>query len=190
LIIVASSLLAGDLITFIPGTPAKATEVNTNFSELASRIYWKKERNSDIQYSNGRITIYRTDNNESGNRSAITVQNKITGQYIQMEVRGSNETGTMFGLPYANMAYLRVASPNSTKLKNFVIGSSDANIIFAAGGISSIKIDRKGYIQLATTSGNTPSNSDCDEDTEYGRMKVDEVNDLLYICTQSGWVSK
>jgi 2,3,4,5-tetrahydropyridine-2-carboxylate N-succinyltransferase len=52
------------------------------------------------------------------------------------------------------------------------------------------EVQIKGYIQLATTSGNTPSNSDCDEDTEYGRMKVDEVNDLLYICTQSGWVSK
>ena len=52
------------------------------------------------------------------------------------------------------------------------------------------KLQVNGYIQLATTSGNTPSNSDCDEDTEYGRMKVDEVNDLLYICTQSGWVSK
>ena len=38
LMIVASSMFAGDLITFVPGTPAKATEVNANFSELASRI--------------------------------------------------------------------------------------------------------------------------------------------------------
>ena len=38
LMIVASSTFAGDLITFVPGTPAKATEVNDNFSELASRI--------------------------------------------------------------------------------------------------------------------------------------------------------
>jgi hypothetical protein len=52
------------------------------------------------------------------------------------------------------------------------------------------KLQINGYIQLATTSGNAPSTSDCDENTEYGRMKIDEVNNLLYICTQSGWVSK
>jgi len=38
LMVVTSSMFAGDLITFVPGTPAKATEVNDNFSELASRI--------------------------------------------------------------------------------------------------------------------------------------------------------
>ena len=38
LMVVASSLLAGDLITFTAGTPAKASEVNANFSELAARI--------------------------------------------------------------------------------------------------------------------------------------------------------
>jgi hypothetical protein len=188
--LIASSLFAGDLITFTSGTPAKASEVNANFSELASRDKWEIHNTDNIQFSDGMVLVLRKDDTATGNRANVTVQNETTGQYIQMEVRGSNETGTLFGLPYANTAYLRVASPNSTKLENFILGSSDADIIFAPGGTASVKVDTQGYIQLATTAGNTPSTTDCDENTEYGRMKVDEVNSLLYICTQSGWVSK
>lgn len=38
LMVVASSLFAADLVTFTSGTPAKASEVNANFGELATRI--------------------------------------------------------------------------------------------------------------------------------------------------------
>ena len=46
-----------------------------------------------------------------------------------------------------------------------------------------------GYTQLGLTSGAPPA-GDCDEATERGRMKVDNAAGLLYICVDSGWVSK
>jgi hypothetical protein len=47
----------------------------------------------------------------------------------------------------------------------------------------------EGYTQLDTLTAAPPA-ADCDEASERGRMKVDTVNDLLYICTDSGWISK
>jgi hypothetical protein len=52
---------------------------------------------------------------------------------------------------------------------------------------SSLQVD--GYIQLDTLTAAPPA-TDCDEASERGRMKVDIVNDLLYICTDSGWIAK
>lgn len=46
-----------------------------------------------------------------------------------------------------------------------------------------------GYIQLALSAGQPPD-SDCDEPSELGRMKVDNDAGSLYICVDSGWVSK
>ncbi len=47
----------------------------------------------------------------------------------------------------------------------------------------------EGYIQLDTITSAPPS-TDCDEAVERGRMKVDSTNGLLYVCVDSGWVSK
>jgi hypothetical protein len=47
-----------------------------------------------------------------------------------------------------------------------------------------------GYINLETTDGSAPPDSDCSLDAHNGRMIVDDVNNLLYICTDSGWISK
>ncbi len=46
-----------------------------------------------------------------------------------------------------------------------------------------------GYAQLDLTSG-APPVGDCDAAAERGRMKVDNAAGLLYICMNSGWVSK
>jgi len=46
-----------------------------------------------------------------------------------------------------------------------------------------------GYVQLDTLTAAPPA-ADCDAASERGRMKVDIVNNMLYICTNSGWVSK
>lgn len=43
-----------------------------------------------------------------------------------------------------------------------------------------------GYIQLDASSG-VPPIKDCDGINEIGRMKVDDSNDNLYVCTASGW---
>jgi len=47
----------------------------------------------------------------------------------------------------------------------------------------------KGYVQLDLVRTAPPA-ADCDEKTERGRMKVDNVNGLLYICVDSGWIAK
>ncbi|MFT4929741.1 MAG: hypothetical protein ACI8WB_005876 [Phenylobacterium sp.] len=47
-----------------------------------------------------------------------------------------------------------------------------------------------GYLQLSTTAGGAPPSTDCIQSIDYGRMKVDEVNASLYICTTVGWVAK
>jgi hypothetical protein len=47
----------------------------------------------------------------------------------------------------------------------------------------------EGYVQLDTLTSAPPA-ADCDEASERGRMMVDIANDLLYICTNSGWVAK
>jgi hypothetical protein len=44
-----------------------------------------------------------------------------------------------------------------------------------------------GFIRLETTDGDAPIGADCSLDTHNGRMVVDDVNDLLYVCTASGW---
>jgi hypothetical protein len=45
----------------------------------------------------------------------------------------------------------------------------------------------EGYIKLDTTDGKGPPYWDCSDDAHQGRMVVDDVNDTLYICTDSGW---
>lgn len=46
------------------------------------------------------------------------------------------------------------------------------------------------YIKLETLEGQPPPDEHCANNTHDGRMVVDSVNDLLYICTQSGWIAK
>ncbi|MCG8429423.1 MAG: hypothetical protein MI754_18895 [Chromatiales bacterium] len=46
-----------------------------------------------------------------------------------------------------------------------------------------------GFIKLDTTNGYYPNNQDCIAATHYGRMVFDEVNNTLYACGKSGWVS-
>jgi hypothetical protein len=47
-----------------------------------------------------------------------------------------------------------------------------------------------GFIKLDATQGNVPGDSDCTLQDHYGRMVFDDSNELLYICSQSGWVTK
>lgn len=46
---------------------------------------------------------------------------------------------------------------------------------------------KDGYIKLDTIDAPPSTNIDCVDVSQEGRMVVDSVNNLLYICTQSGW---
>ena len=48
---------------------------------------------------------------------------------------------------------------------------------------------KDGYIKMATTDGDPPFDGDCAETAHNGRMIVDDVNNVLYICTASGWTT-
>jgi len=47
-----------------------------------------------------------------------------------------------------------------------------------------------GFIKLETTEGATPLGINCSVPSQYGRMLIDNVNDLLYICSDTGWKSR
>jgi len=50
-----------------------------------------------------------------------------------------------------------------------------------------------GYIKLEVTNGTPPPPQDCDFSknfSHWGRMSIDRVNSILYICTDAGWVAK
>lgn len=198
---------SNDLVILKNGQVADANDVNANFQYLETRINDNSQEiiemitNNEIfslegvgreiiSTNNKGIVFRRSDGSNNGKRAGITSQDVESLQYIQMEVRGSTETGSLFGLPHANMAYIRTASPTSQKLEHFVIGSSDADILFAPKGSVAVTVDGQGYLKISTTLGGVPNASDCDETQEYGRMKIDEVNALLYICTEAGWVGK
>ena len=51
---------------------------------------------------------------------------------------------------------------------------------------SQISIE-SGFIKLNTTDGSVPFGADCSETAHNGRMVVDDVSNVLYICTATGW---
>lgn len=44
-----------------------------------------------------------------------------------------------------------------------------------------------GFIKMDTTNGNQPDFIDCSTQEHYGRTVIDDVAEILYICTQNGW---
>ena len=159
-LLLSTTLFGGNLITFVPGTKAKASEVNANFDELASRV-------KDITT---KPTIFSTSGGYSEDYVFQTITNNDVNINIKVNHNDTNNTEVS--------QWQIVADTN----KNFTIYNKTTGKV--------LELTDGGYIKIATTSGNAPANSDCDDSSEYGRMKVDEVNSLLYICTQSGWVSK
>jgi len=63
--------------------------------------------------------------------------------------------------------------------------SADGNIGINTGNPQSA-LQINGYTQLGLTTVVPPS-ADCDNATEYGRMKVDSANSYLYVCVVGGW---
>lgn len=57
------------------------------------------------------------------------------------------------------------------------------------GFVTADQVILSDYLQLDLTSGSPPS-SDCNSQSEWGRMKVDGSAGVLYVCVSSGWVAK
>jgi hypothetical protein len=96
------------------------------------------------------------------------------GGSTPVDVAIQRETTSTLTLITDNAERLRIDSTG-----NVGIGTATPN--------SALEVD--GYVQLDTLTSAPPA-TDCDEASERGRMKVDVVNNLLYICTNSGWISK
>lgn len=81
-------------------------------------------------------------------------------------------------------APINVGPNGQTKLGGITLNTS---LTPAIDGL----IVKNGYTQLALTSG-APSVADCTpgDVSEQGRMKVDSVYGVLYVCVGSGWVAK
>lgn len=47
-----------------------------------------------------------------------------------------------------------------------------------------------GFVKLDAVPGTAPAAADCILQDHYGRMTFDASSGLLYICSQSGWISK
>jgi hypothetical protein len=66
---------------------------------------------------------------------------------------------------------------------------NDGDIGIGTSNPNSLLEVSNGYIELDTSNG-LPPIVDCDAADEVGRMKVDNSNTNLYICTAVGWVTK
>jgi len=84
---------------------------------------------------------------------------------------------------------LFLTTPNGTTVRGpkAVINENGNVGIGTTAPQSTLQVN--GYTQLALTGGIPPA-TDCDDPSEYGRMKVDASAGSLYICVASGWVAK
>ena len=76
---------------------------------------------------------------------------------------------------------------NATAIGAFAVVDASNKIQLGNDAVTEVQIN--GYTKLDLTAGAPPA-ADCDAALERGRMKVDNVAGLLYICVDSGWVSK
>jgi len=70
-----------------------------------------------------------------------------------------------------------------------VIAKRPGNLGIGTTGPNSKLEVSGGYIELDTTTG-APPVGDCDAVDEIGRMKMDDSNTNLYVCSSTGWVTK
>jgi hypothetical protein len=144
---------------------------------------------------------------DGGQYGLVTFENTNSAGDLKMYLRASstNESALVFDNDvgpgwwedltpeYASKIY-RPANSQDLVVNVSGIGdvmtfdSGTGNVgIGTASPQSSLQVD--GYVQLALTSGSPPS-SDCDEVSERGRMKIDNSAGLLFICADSGWITK
>ncbi|MFQ5795534.1 MAG: hypothetical protein ACE5JP_10860, partial [Candidatus Bipolaricaulia bacterium] len=115
---------------------------------------------------------------------------------------GLSLAGTQFSVDFNTVWSL---TGNSVSTTDFLGTTNTRDLVIKTKGAEAMRIDTngnvgigtanpqstlqvEGYIQLALTAG-APSNGDCKATTK-GRMKFDSATGTLYICGDSGWVSK
>lgn len=91
----------------------------------------------------------------------------------------------------ANLFCTNIAAPEATGL----VPCLQTDVFDPVNGCGQFKnqtaISAKGgYIQLEVQHDRLPPETHCSDSSHHGRLVVDDVNDLLYICTQSGWIAK
>jgi hypothetical protein len=141
-------------------------------------------------------------NAPSGKRASFSSLNDLNN-YIQMEIKGSAEAGTLFGLPLANLAYIRVMKTSGTT--PFAIGTQrDDPLIFATTNAERMRIDSLGNVGIGTVAPTaklhiagatgynqfrlqtpyTPTSS-ADPNGNVGDIAWD--NNYIYVKTSTGW---
>ena len=96
------------------------------------------------------FSTYRSNGSDAGTRAGYTSHNDLN-HYVQMEVRGSAETGQVFGISLANTAYVR-----ATNVSNFILGSHHSPLLLATGASERMRITLDGNIGIGT---NTPNHA-------------------------------
>lgn len=121
-----------------------------------------------------------------------TVTNAYGLRVLDFTTNGNGTLTNTYGVYIGDVTPAGVTQTNTP----FSIYASDVNARnYFAGNVgigttspqSTLQVN--GYVQLALTSGAPPA-TDCDAAAERGRMKVDNVAGVLYICADSGWVAK
>ena len=97
---------------------------------------------------------------------------------------GSNSSNGYGGLFVNTDGGTLLAANDAWGTSNLEFHVSSSGDVHAEGELSV-----GGYIKLGISLGPPPA-TDCDEVSELGRMKVDSVNNVIYICVTSGWISK
>ena len=133
------------------------------------------------------------------NKRVSILNRKVTKGPLRMRALDGQFAKVILGSSLPGRNPMIVGNPGGPALHfimdNGVIGTNDIMVLRSSGNVgfgttvpaSQLTVTR--YIQLSTTAGAVPPAVDCSPPT-YGRMKVDEVNSLLYICTAAGWVAK
>jgi hypothetical protein len=116
--------------------------------------------------------------------------NNLTGNentYIGRTAGGGNIGGS------GNVCLGHRAGYNENGSNKLYIANTDTSEPLIYGEFDNQYLEVNGrlrvnsYIQLAVTGGSTPPSEDCDDQSEYGRMLVDEINEGMYVCVSSGW---
>jgi hypothetical protein len=150
----------------------------------------------------GASGVLAVTNASSGTRANFTSLNDLN-HYIQMEIMGSAEVGTLFGLPLADLAFIRVVKASSTT--PFVIGTQYAGpLILATNNAERMRIAPNGNVGIGTTAPTaklhiagatgynqlrlqtpyTPTSSN-DPNGNVGDICWDD--NYIYVKTSTGW---